>query len=207
MNYTHSIVILPGFTMDAEDMEYYKNKLTQTFPDYKIKYRTITPPLRKITIYKNKKYNAWYDYLTPHCDKEPEINEEQLVKSRNRIHKVLDNEIKLMNDKHKVYLFGYSQGCCMALDAGLTYSTSIGGIIGLKGHVISKTLEDFKTNQSLLIFHGRSDKTIFYEFSKKLYVQLKKMNPKIKFIAQKNVNHSLRSGIINQMKSIKEFIH
>ena len=69
MNYTHSIVILPGFTMDAEDMEYYKNKLTQTFPDYKIKYRTITPPLRKITIYKNKKYNAWYDYLTHHCYK------------------------------------------------------------------------------------------------------------------------------------------
>ena len=91
MKYTHIIIILPGFTMDSEDMKYYKDKLTKTFSDFKIKYKILNPPVRKITIYKNKKYNSWYDYLTPHCNKEPIINEEQLLQSRNRIHKILDN--------------------------------------------------------------------------------------------------------------------
>ena len=206
MKYTHTIIILPGFTMDSTDMKYYKDKLNKTFPDFKIKYRILNPPVRKITIYKNEKYNAWYDYLSPQCNEEPEINEEQLLQSRNKIHKILDNEIKYIKDSKKVYLFGYSQGCCMALDAGLTYSKKIGGIIGLKGHVTSKTLKDFKKKQDLLLIHGRSDKTIFYEFSKKSYVKLKNKNPNIKFIAQNNVNHSIPSGIINQMEEINKFI-
>ena len=205
MNYTHTIIMLPGFSMDSEDMEYYQNKINKTFPNFKIRYRILNPPMRKITIYKNQKYNAWYDYLSPHCDTEPNINENQLIQSRSRIHKILDTEIK-KKDKNKVYLLGMSQGCCMALDAGLTYNKQIGGIIGFKGHVTSKTLNDFKTKQRVWVCHGRSDKTIFYEFSKKTYAKLKKINSTLKFLPQKNVNHSVPSGIVEQMKSLKLFI-
>lgn len=206
MKYTHTIIILPGFTMDQEDMIYYKNKLQETFPNFKFKFRILNPPIRKITIYKNQKYNAWYDYLTGECDIEPQINNEHLISSRQRIHKILDTEINLIKDKNKVYLFGYSQGCCMALDAGLTYNKKIGGIIGIKGHVISQTLKDFKITQNILVYHGKSDKTITYNLSEKLYKVLKNKNKTMKFVSQDNVNHSIRSGIIEQMKILKDFI-
>lgn len=206
MKYTHTIIILPGFTMDAEDMIYYKNKLQKTFPNLKFKFRIVNPPIRKITIYKNQKYNAWYDYLTAECNIEPQINTDHLISSRQRIHKILDTEIKLIKDKNKVYLFGYSQGCCMALDAGLTYNQKIGGIIGIKGHVISQTLKDFKITQNILAYHGKSDKTITYNLAKKLYNILKNKNKTIQFVSQNNVNHSVRSGIIEQMEILKDFI-
>ena len=60
-----------------------------------------------------------------------------------------------------------SQGCCMAIDAGLTYPKTIGGIIGFKGHVISKTFESIQSKPPLWVCHGTIDKTIGYSFAKK----------------------------------------
>ena len=36
---------------------------------------------------------------------------------------------------------------------------------------------------------------------------LKKINPDIKFIIQENVNHSIPSGIILEMKSLKKWLN
>ena len=205
MEYSHLIIMLPGFSMNKDDMVYYKDKINETFPEFKIRYRILSPPMRKITIYNDNKYNAWYDYFTPHCDKEPEINIQHLLQSRRKIHKILDDEILRMKDKRKIYLLGMSQGCCMALDAGMTYNTEIGGIIGFKGHVTSQTLRDFQTKQRVWVCHGLSDKTIFYNFSKRTYGQLRKKNPSLTLLTQENVNHSVPSGIIEQMKRLRFF--
>lgn len=206
MEYSHVIIMLPGFTMNKDDMIYYKDKINETFPELKIRYRMLSPPMRKITIYKGQKYNSWYDYLTSHCDKDSEINIQHLFQSRTKIHKILDDEIIRMKDKRKIYLLGMSQGGCMAIDAGVTYKTEIGGIIGFKSHVTSQTLRDFKTKQRLWVSHGLSDKTICYEYSKETYVQLKKINPSLTLLTQENVNHSVPSGIIHQMKSLRLFL-
>ena len=96
-----------------------------------------------------------------------------------------------------------SQGCCMALDAGLTFPQEIGGIIGFKGHLIKRTLKDLSTNQKVWVCHGFNDKTIFYDFATETYNRLKEKNKDIYLLTQ-NCNHSMVSGIINQMKSIKD---
>ena len=101
----------------------------------------------------------------------------------------------------KVFVIGMSQGCCMALDVGLTFPQKLGGIIGFKGHVIKRTLSDFKTEQDVWVCHGVNDRTIYYDYAKKTYDNLKKKNSNFYLLTQ-NCNHSIPSGIINQMKSI-----
>lgn len=207
MKYTHSIILLPGFTMNKEDMKYYVNKLKNVIPDsYNIKYICINSPKRKITIYKNKIISSWYDYLSADCDKEPLINENHLLESRKKIHHLIEKEINYYNDPSKVFLFGMSQGCCVSIDAGITFDKKIGGIIGIKGHVINRSLKDFKTPQNILITHGKKDKTIFWDFAKKTYSMLKKKNSNIKIVLQDNVNHSIPGGILIEMQNIKKWI-
>lgn len=206
MKYTHTIIFLHGFSMNSSDMKYYCDKFKKSFPQYNFKFVLPQAPKRSLTIYKNKKFNSWYDYLTSDCDKEPEINEKQLLEIRKKIHKLLNKEIKYIGDPSKVFLSGISQGCCVALDAGITYNKKIGGIIGFKGHVISRSLKDFHKRQKIWVCHGKNDKTIFYNFAKKTYMKLKKNNPNIKLLSQDNVNHSVPSGIINQMKNLNKWL-
>lgn len=206
MKYTHTIILLHGFSMNNKDMEYYKEKINKIVPNsVSIKYIIPNAPIKKSTIYKNKKYQSWYDYLTPHCDKEPDINENDLLKTRKNIHKIIEKEVEYHKDPSKVFLSGMSQGCCVAIDAGITYPHKLGGIIGFKGHVIKKSLDDFKTKQKIWISHGKKDKTIFWSFSKKTYNNLKKKNPELKIILQDNVNHGVQSGIILEMKELKKW--
>ena len=90
----------------------------------------------------------------------------------------------------------------MALDVGLTYPKKIGGIIGFKGHVIKRTLSDFKTEQDVWVCHGVNDRTIYYDYAKDTYDNLKKKNNTF-YLLRQNCNHGIASGIINQMKSIQ----
>ena len=140
-DYHYSFILLHGFTMDGKDMDYYKEKIKQIYPNVNIHFIAPNAPQIPISIYDNEKLNSWYDYYTPNCDKEPEINEEQLIKNRSKIHQLISKEIDYhKNDSERVFLVGMSQGCCMALDSGLTYPKRLGGIIGFKGHIINRTI-------------------------------------------------------------------
>ena len=205
--YDITIILLHGFSMDKEDMEYYSEKFNKYLSN-KYSMRFITPNSKKlnITIYNNRKYNAWYDYLTGHCEKEPLINEKQLLESRVKLHKIINKAVEYHNnDYSKIFISGMSQGCCMALDSGFSFNKKIGGIIGFKGHVINKTLKDFKTQQNIWVCHGKKDKTIFFDFAKETYKNLEKLNNDLFFLAQ-NTNHGVKTGIHEQMKSIYHWI-
>ena len=169
MKYTHSIILLHGFSMNSNDMKYYCDKLDKNFPQYKFKYIIPNAPKRKITIYNNKIYQSWYDYLTPHCDSEPDINNNQLLQIRKKIHKLLDKEINYHKNPSKVFLSGISQGCCVAIDAGITYSQKIGGIFGFKGHVINKSLKDFSKNKKYGYVMVKMIKLFFIILPKNIY--------------------------------------
>ena len=203
--YSYSFILLHGFTMDGEDMEYYQDKISKIYPQYKIRFIKPTASSIPITIYNNHKYNSWYDYYTPNCDKEPIINENQLIKNRSKIHTIIIKETKYHDgDTSRIFLLGMSQGCCMALDVGLTYPERLGGIIGFKGHIIQRTLKDFKIIQKIWVCHGKGDRTIYYDFAKKTYDCIKKKNHEIYLLTQ-NCNHSISSGIIDQMNSIRQY--
>ena len=57
--YTHSLIFLHGFTMKADEMKYFTNKIDKILPkNVKMKYILPQAPKRKITCYKGKVYTA-----------------------------------------------------------------------------------------------------------------------------------------------------
>lgn len=199
----YSFIILPGFIMNKSQMIHLTKKLKIYYPNSK--YIFLEPPYRKITIYRNNKYRSWYDYYTNHCMIEECINTDQLKESRKRIHERILSESKHTPMKH-IYLLGYSQGACMALDAGLTFSKKIGGIIGIKGHIIRDTFQSLKVKQNVLVSHGTNDKTIGYDIASKSYDKLKKNKYNITFVKQ-TTNHSLKTGLNDMINYIRLFIY
>jgi len=53
----------------------------------------------------------------------------------------------------RVIVGGASQGCCVALDAALTYPKELGGVIGLVGHVLYHTPLDRGPELSSMPIH------------------------------------------------------
>ena len=197
-----TFIVLPGFTMDYEDLEPITDKVKELYP--KAKMIKLNPPYRKVSIYKNMKYRAWYDYFSDNRFKEECIDTQQLIESRKRIHDKILKESKYTN-LNNIYLLGYSQGACMALDAGLTFQHKIGGIIALKGHILSKTFESLSVKQNVFAVHGRTDKTIGFNVASKSYHNLANRGYNIDFLKQ-NCNHGLKTGLNEQLKYIEKFI-
>ena len=197
-----TFIVLPGFTMDSSGLTPLTDKLKKMFT--KAKFIKLNPPYRKVSIYKNMRYRAWYDYFSNYRLKEECIDTQQLIESRNRIHNAILKESKYTDFKN-IYLIGYSQGACMSLDAGLTFQHKLGGIIALKGHIPSKTFESLSVKQNVLAVHGRTDKTIGFNVASKSYHNIANRGYNIEFLKQ-NCNHGLKTGLNEQLKYIEQFI-
>jgi phospholipase/carboxylesterase len=206
MKYSHTLLLFHGLAMEPKDMHYYRDKFIHSFPEKKFRFIIPRGGKKKISAWGCKRYNAWFDYYTDDTQIEPTINETQLVNARQKIHTLIKRAIDYHNgDSSKVYLSGMSQGCCIALDAGLTFPKPLGGIIGFKGAVLRKTLSDVKTNQRIWVCHGTLDKTIDYSLATASYRKLKLKGVQVTLFTQK-VNHSIKTGIIEQMNEIRSFL-
>ena len=210
MKYTHSFIMLTGFTMKAKDMMYYTQYINKFIPkDIKINYIFPKPPVRKITCYDGTKYNAWFDYINEMVENEDDdINSEHLLEQCDRIHDILDKEVKKYNgDYSKLFLLGYSQGACLALDSGLSYHKKIGGVIGFKGHINMDIDKHVKSKQYIWVTHGKGDDTIGFEVAEEYYKKYIELGYDITFYKQnKKVNHDANSGIRSQMSSLKPWL-
>ena len=98
----------------------------------------------------------WFD-LTQN---NPQYILEQSLKAEKKINQFLDEikkEYKLKNDK--ICLLGFSQGCMMSINVGLTSNESYSCIVGFSGKIIDKeNLKNIKKNSSnILLIHGDLD--------------------------------------------------
>merc|ERR1740138_1727499 len=82
--------------------------------------------------WRRKRFRAWFDYITDQGGSaENKIRLASLLAVRARIHSLIDREVqRLGGNPKRVILGGASQGCCVALDAALTYPEELGGVIG-----------------------------------------------------------------------------
>jgi len=115
------------------------------------------------------KFNSWFDYLTDRAGKcENALDLESLLRMRARLHALIRSEVqRLGGDPKRVIVGGMSQGCCVALDAALTYPEELGGVIGLVGHVLGGTpLDPAKRAMPLHLFHEASDKEMKWKWVK-----------------------------------------
>ena len=173
--YSHSLIFLHGFTANSCEMEFYRTKINDIVPDnVNMKYIFLNAPRRKVSYFRLKEkykkpfckslYQAWYDYLSDNAQSKIEIediiNTKHVDQQRKRIHKFIEKEIK------------YHKGD----------SKKIGGIIGIKGHILGHTDTAKKYKQDIFVSNSKGDQTIYFSVAKKSYLKYKKYNFNIKII-------------------------
>lgn len=114
------------------------------------------------------KFTSWFDYLT---DKgglgENHICIASLLEMRERIHALIRHEVQRVGDAKHVIIGGASQGCCVALDAAMTYPEELGGVIGVVGHLLGSTpMDPAKKKMPLHLFHEASDQEMRWRWVK-----------------------------------------
>jgi len=88
---------------------------------------------------------------------------EQSIKIEHKLHQFIDEvkkEYKLKNSQ--ICLSGFSQGCMMSINLGLTSEESFNCIVGFSGKIINK--DDLskrkKSNTKFFLLHGDQDKIV-----------------------------------------------
>ena len=132
----------------------------------------------------------WFD-LTK---EEPDYILEQSIKAEKKLVEFVDevkNEYKLKNDK--ICLSGFSQGCMMSINLGLTSDQKFSCIVGFSGKIINQ--EDLKLRKknstNVLLIHGDSDQVVSPNFLLEAKDFFIRNNIEIKTHLIKNCDHHI----------------
>ena len=130
----------------------------------------------------------WFD-LTK---EDPDYILEQSIKAEKKLVQFVDevkNEYKLKNDK--ICLSGFSQGCMMSINLGLTSDQKFSCIVGFSGKIINQ--EDLKLRKknstNVLLIHGDSDQVVSPNFLLEAKDFFIRNNIEIKTHLIKNCDH------------------
>jgi len=101
----------------------------------------------------------WFDLTKD----DPQYVLEESLKAEEKLKKFIfevKNEFNLKNDK--ICLSGFSQGCMMVLNLGLTSDEEYNCVIGFSGKIINKENLELrkKVSTSILLLHGDSDAVV-----------------------------------------------
>ena len=132
----------------------------------------------------------WFD-LTK---EDPDYILEQSIKAEKKLVQFVDevkNEYKLKNDK--ICLSGFSQGCMMSINLGLTSDQKFSCIMGFSGKIINQ--EDLKLRKknstNVLLIHGDSDQVVSPNFLLEAKDFFIRNNIEIKTHLIKNCDHHI----------------
>jgi phospholipase/carboxylesterase len=104
--------------------------------------------------------HSWFDFTGGGADLGPAIA--GIKRSRGLIQGLLGELAAQGVAASDVFLFGFSQGCLMALDAGLRYGERLGGIVGVSGWLAFQdeypaAFSPVAREQAFLVTHGLRD--------------------------------------------------
>ncbi|CAD8129008.1 unnamed protein product [Paramecium sonneborni] len=163
-------------------------------------------PNRPVTINKGVYCSSWFDIkvIQPDIEKNQELDYfkttvsiDEIEESKQLIMKYLNDEIEIVSAKN-VYIGGFSQGCCMALEVGLSFSQTLGGIVGLSGDLFPTTkLQQIQDKTPLLIIHGSADKVVPCDFLSRSLERLNIPNREnYQHIIIPNLKHSVNNQVV-----------
>ena len=101
----------------------------------------------------------WFDLTKD----DPNYVIEQMIKAEKKLNKFIDEvKIKYSLKNKEICLSGFSQGCMMSINLGLTSNKEFNSIVGFSGKIINQ--EDLKLRKknstSILLIHGESDQVV-----------------------------------------------
>jgi len=129
-------------------------------------------------------------------------------RSRKALHKLID-DLQIQGYRtEEMVLFGFSQGCLMTVETGLTYPAVFAGLIGISGYVhdlygLLKNLSPFAREQRLLITHGTFDQLIPFEKAQEQFQQLKSSGLNLEWVPFKK-EHTIAG--LEEIQVIQKFI-
>ena len=150
----NAIILLHGYGGDGKDISMLSLNWKRHMPNTLF----ICPDGHEICPINPSGYQ-WFDLTKD----EPEYILEQSMNAENKIQKFI-NEIKqefnLTNDK--ICLSGFSQGCMMSLNVGLTTEEKFSCIVGFSGKIIDQNnlKNRIKNLTDTLLIHGETDQIV-----------------------------------------------
>tara|TARA_B100001057_G_scaffold500406_1_gene615268 strand:+ start:704 stop:1357 length:654 start_codon:yes stop_codon:yes gene_type:complete len=132
----------------------------------------------------------WFDL----SNDDPKYILEQTKKAENKLNQFIDEvkkEYNLANDK--ICLSGFSQGCMMSINLGLTADQKYNCIVGFSGKIIDQNDLKFrkKVETDILLIHGDSDQIVSPSFMLEAKDFFLRNNVKIETHLIKNCDHNI----------------
>ncbi len=181
----NAIVLLHGYGGDGKDISMlslnWKRHMTNT---------VFICPNGHETCPINPSGYQWFDLTKD----DPEYILEQSINAENKIQKFI-NEIKqefnLTNDR--ICLSGFSQGCMMSINVGLTSEEKFSCIVGFSGKIIDhdNLKNRIKNSTDTLLIHGESDQIVPSTHLLEAKDFLIRNNVKVETLLIKNCDHHI----------------
>jgi phospholipase/carboxylesterase len=160
-----SVIVLHGLGADGNDFVPIARELDLA-PIGAVRFVFPHAPIRPVTLNGGYRMRAWYDILG--ADLVRREDEAGLRQSRVDIQALLDREAERGIAPSRTVLMGFSQGCAMALLAGLRAPRRLAGLVGLSGYLplaATTAAERSEANSEVPIFlaHGAFDPVVALE--------------------------------------------
>ena len=154
-----TILIMHGLGADGRDFVPIAEQLNLAAVG-PVRFLFPSAPQMPVTINGGYTMPAWYDILG--ADLTTQQDEAGMRRSQTAMEVIIANEKSRGIAAHRIVVAGFSQGCAMALMAGLRHGERLAGIAGLSGYLplADKTaLEASPANRDVPIFmaHGNRD--------------------------------------------------
>lgn len=164
---TASIVVLHGLGADGHDFVPIAQELNLDSIG-PVRFVFPSAPVRPVTINGGHEMRAWYDIYPPNPSGQWAEDAVGLRHSQALVQALLDREAARGIPSERTVLMGFSQGCAMALLAGLRAPQRLAGIVGLSGYLPLAELtasERAEANQAVAVFlaHGEQDAVVAIE--------------------------------------------
>ena len=127
---------------------------------------------------------SWFDFTSGGADMGPAVA--GIQRSRKLIRALLDELMAQGVKSNDILLFGFSQGCLMALDAGLRADVVLGGVCGVSGWLAfaeeyPAAFSAVAAQQEFLVTHGLRDPLLPFRATQAQMAQLKALGIRVEF--------------------------
>ncbi|MDE2274888.1 MAG: carboxylesterase [Burkholderiales bacterium] len=127
-----TVIVLHGLGADGTDFLPLADELDLA-PVGAVRYLLPRAPVRPVTINGGHRMRAWYDILGADL-----VRREDAAGLRETIvlvQQLIDAEVARGMPARRIVLAGFSQGCAIALGAGLRHPERLAGLVGLSGYL------------------------------------------------------------------------
>ena len=181
----HAIILLHGYGGDGKDISMLSLNWKRHMPN-----TIFICPNGHETCSINPSGFQWFDLTKD----DPEYILEQSINAENKIQKFIHEikqEFNLTNDK--ICLSGFSQGCMMSINVGLTSEKKFSCVVGFSGKIIDQdNLKNrIKNSTDTLLIHGESDQIVPSTYLLEAKDFLIRNNIEVETLLIKNCDHHI----------------